>query len=73
MRHSSATHAEIRSTVKDGKAKLVIADNGCGFKKSKIRESGGLNNITRRIEDMGGTVDIDSAPGSTSITVVVPS
>jgi signal transduction histidine kinase len=72
VRHSTATQAEISSAIKDGTTTLIIADNGRGFIKSEIQESGGLSNITRRIEDLGGTIDISTAPDGTSIIAMVP-
>lgn len=73
VRHSTATQAAIHSTVRNDTTTLIIADNGLGFAQKESRESGGLNNITRRIEDLGGTINIDCTSGGTSITVMVPS
>lgn len=51
VRHSTATQAEIHITIRPDTTTLIIADNGLGFTQSESRESGGLSNITRRIEN----------------------
>lgn len=72
VRHSASTRAQIICVIDDEQTKLTIADNGCGFTHGNIAETGGLLNMTRRIEQVGGTLDIDSNSSGTSIIARVP-
>jgi two-component system sensor histidine kinase UhpB len=76
-KHARATKVEITLRKKDGKATLVIKDNGVGFdanRLSEIRRAGkwGLTNIAERVLSIGGEYDIQSSPDEgTSIIVGV--
>lgn len=72
VRHSASTRAQILCVIEGEQTKITIADNGCGFTHGDITETGGLLNMTRRIEHVGGTLDIDSNSSGTSIIVSVP-
>jgi len=72
VRHSDATQAEITCIVTDKLTTLRVGDNGRGFDHSNIGFTGGLRNITRRIEDLGGNLRVDSTPGATSIHFEIP-
>jgi ligand-binding sensor domain-containing protein/signal transduction histidine kinase len=52
---------------------VIIADNGKGFLIHEKMESGnGLGNMKRRMDDIGGTISLDTAPGcGTRITLSV--
>jgi signal transduction histidine kinase len=53
---------------------IVIADNGCGFEPSLVGgEGNGLPNMRRRLEDIGGRLEITSQPGQgATVRLVVP-
>ena len=72
VRHSCATQAEITCIIAARLATLRVIDNGCGFDPSDIGFTGGLHNIARRIENLGGILRVDSTPGTTSISVEIP-
>jgi signal transduction histidine kinase len=60
-------------TQRDGHAELAVADAGRGFDPAAAQAGSGLAHIRDRVAELGGTVDIDSAPGrGTTITVRVP-
>ena len=40
-----------------------VHDDGRGFDPTKIGNSSGLQNMRDRLEALGGTIGIDSAPG----------
>lgn len=42
---------------------LVIRDDGTGFDPERVVEGNGLQNLRKRALELGGTVDIRSAPG----------
>ncbi|OGN81147.1 MAG: hypothetical protein A2X23_06655 [Chloroflexi bacterium GWC2_73_18] len=64
-RHARATRASIRLEVSPEAVHLSIADNGTGFDLRAEAAPGhqGLRNIAERTQDLGGVMEIDSAPG----------
>jgi signal transduction histidine kinase len=56
--------ATVRLREADGMVKFEIADDGVGFELSRTRGSAGLQNMSDRIGALGGTLEIDSTPGS---------
>jgi signal transduction histidine kinase len=74
-RHAGATRAELCLRRLDGGMQLAISDNGAGFDATRIRTriSLGHASMRQRVFFLGGTVDIDSAPGrGTMILAWVP-
>lgn len=76
-KHSGATSAVVRITQMDGTATFVVEDDGRGFDKTETlldRDGFGLHSMRERLELIGGTLLIDSAPGrGTRIVAKVPS
>jgi signal transduction histidine kinase len=70
-KHSGATRITIRLTTSGG-ACMEVADDGHGFASTATTGSG-LANMRDRIESVGGTLAIESMPGSgTTLTARVP-
>ncbi|SOZ40909.1 PAS domain-containing sensor histidine kinase [Cupriavidus neocaledonicus] len=67
VRHANATEVRIRVAHDQGRLELQVQDNGVGWDKvvedDEPRKSLGLLGIRERARLLGGTVDIDSAPG----------
>jgi signal transduction histidine kinase len=56
----------------DGRDLLVeIRDDGRGF-RADVRKGVGLRSMTERAAELGGTCDVRSSPGSTSVLVRLP-
>ncbi len=72
VRHSGATAASIRSTAGPERVTVEVVDNGVGFDVGDPGRSGGLANMRRRIEDLGGVFRVDSGLDGTLITATVP-
>jgi two-component system, NarL family, sensor histidine kinase DevS len=77
LRHSQATRATVEWAPDDegDGDQLLIEDNGIGFDPTKVAKLGhqGLANTRGRVAEIGGTVTIDSRPGSgTRVIVHVP-
>jgi PAS domain S-box-containing protein len=77
-KHARASRATIGLGAAKGRIKLTISDNGRGFKTPRGQigkaESGwGLSIMRERAEAIGGSFDLDSAPGKgTRIIVEIP-
>ena len=78
-RHAGASHAEVSIQNLNGTIRMEIIDDGDGFEvegTSSAKKSNrlGLLGMKERIEMIGGTFWVESAPGShTTIRVEVPS
>jgi signal transduction histidine kinase/streptogramin lyase len=74
FRHSGATEVWFRLRVEDSTLALSLEDNGNGFAPGTASELGnGLVNMEKRMELIGGTFVVSSAPGAgTRIQLQVP-
>ncbi|WP_245797405.1 GAF domain-containing sensor histidine kinase [Mangrovactinospora gilvigrisea] len=81
LRHSGAARVRVTFTCRGGEtcesgAVLRIIDDGCGFDVEEVRGKGrrlGLVSMRERAAAVGGTVQVDSAPGrGTVIELEVP-
>ena len=77
LKHGHPRKIEIRLTFRSRSVSLAITDDGCGFCPDAApgQEAGhfGLIGMRERIQRLGGTFVLDSAPGAgTKIAVVVP-
>jgi signal transduction histidine kinase len=60
-------------TRQDGHVELAVRDSGTGFDPAAPRSGSGLAHIRDRVAELGGSVDIVSAPRrGTAIIVRVP-
>ena len=77
-RHARATTIEFALTRADGRTTLTVADDGAGFDPAVVPERVaqghiGLASHIVRVENLGGTFDVTSSPGSgTRVVVTVP-
>ena len=73
VQHARATRLDIEVEAAGGRFRLRICDNGTGFDETKVKLGNGLRNLRRRTGELGGTLEIDSAPGrGTIITLTAP-
>jgi signal transduction histidine kinase len=75
VRHGSARRLTVSLTRQDGHIELAVRDTGTGFDPAAPHTGSGLAHIRDRAAELGGTVDIDSAPGrgaALSVRVPVP-
>jgi len=73
VKHSKANEVQVWVDFLEDNMKIIIKDNGKGFSTDQKSGSGnGLINMQKRIENIGGKLNIESEPmRETSITVVV--
>lgn len=73
VRHGHARQLAVSLTRRDGHAELAVRDTGTGFDPAAPHAGAGLAHIRDRVAELGGTIDIDSAPGrGAALTVRVP-
>jgi len=63
VRHSGSDAVDLAARVTDGWFELEIRDNGRGFSPGTIRNGIGLYSLKERGQRLGGTVQIETAPG----------
>jgi signal transduction histidine kinase len=76
IKHAQAKELDIHLNQHENVLNIMVEDDGIGFDNTKPRkeQSGiGLSSIERRVEDLGGSVIIESQPGSgTSVIIDIP-
>jgi signal transduction histidine kinase len=63
-KHSRATRGSVRVWCEEGRLCFEVQDNGRGLDPTRTKSGGGLQNIRDRIDALGGSADVNSAPGS---------
>jgi len=72
-RHSQATKVELVAMVSATHFKLLVHDNGCGFAPDQVVDGWGLDSLRKRAMEMGGAMELESAPGEgTTIVLKIP-
>jgi signal transduction histidine kinase/ligand-binding sensor domain-containing protein len=79
LKHAGATRVEVACVVENGEFVVSVSDNGCGFDPSAIPVNGkgrrgqGLENMRRRLKELGGACGIERQPeGGTRIIFRLP-
>ena len=72
-KHAQAAHVAVQVTEDDGRAKVVIKDDGIGFSPQDPQSGFGLAGMRERVSLAGGTLEVRSEPGSgTTIRASLP-
>jgi signal transduction histidine kinase len=75
LKHSHAGRIRVHLTFSAAATQLEVCDDGVGFAPGSMGTTGGLGlaSLRERVQKLGATLAIDSAPGSgTTIKVTVP-
>lgn len=78
VKHARARNAAVRLWREEGRIHAVVQDDGVGFQpgdspRVDLEDGFGLFSVRERINSIGGTLDIESSPGSgTRVHVTVP-
>jgi signal transduction histidine kinase len=73
LRHSRADDVTI-GAVRDGRGvTIAITDDGAGFDPEAVKRGMGLLNMRERVQRLGGSFEIDTAPGTgTTVSILLP-
>ena len=77
LAHAGASRAAVRVTRSDGRARMVVEDDGRGFtpEQAERRRAEGVisgSTCSRRARDLGGRLEVESEPGrGTTVTLEV--
>jgi signal transduction histidine kinase len=73
LKHAKATNVDIHLSIIEHELSLLFEDNGIGFDQSISQEGIGFENIKNRVNELSGTVHIDSVPKrGTVISIEIP-
>jgi signal transduction histidine kinase len=64
QKYGQATAAIVRISARDGALRFEVEDDGKGFDPATTRRGSGLTNMADRLDALGGSIDLDSKPGS---------
>ena len=71
IKHANATEANISLTNHNSTLNIIVEDNGKGFKQNFSKSKGvGIATIEKRIENLGGSLEIDSHPERGSSIII---
>ncbi|MEX2458766.1 MAG: histidine kinase [Actinomycetota bacterium] len=72
-KYAAASRAEVRVSDEGGHLRFEVADDGRGFDPATTARGSGLQNMSDRLEALGGSLVVTSAPGEgTTVTGRVP-
>ncbi|RMG72892.1 MAG: hypothetical protein D6722_04550, partial [Bacteroidetes bacterium] len=63
LKYAQAATVRLKVSVSAGVLQLDLMDDGLGFERDKLVRVNGLNNMRKRAEEMGATLQIDATPG----------
>jgi signal transduction histidine kinase len=75
VKHADATQVLVQLMETDGRISLAVEDNGKGFNPEQLKKAPGVGwlNIQSRVDYLGGTLDLKSAPGKgVSVSIECP-
>jgi DNA-binding NarL/FixJ family response regulator/anti-sigma regulatory factor (Ser/Thr protein kinase) len=80
VKHARVLRASVKTTRSDDRhIRIVVSDDGAGFDPARTQAEGaeaatfGLFGVRERLRQIGGSVDVDSAPGKgTRVVIVAP-
>ncbi|HEU5124842.1 MAG TPA: RICIN domain-containing protein [Verrucomicrobiae bacterium] len=73
VRHGQPTQVLLKFVALENELTIQVQDNGCGFDSAAILPGNGLANLQQRMQKIGGTCEVQSAPASgTTVTFRLP-
>jgi signal transduction histidine kinase len=71
IKYANASVISINAKRTENKIKIAIQDNGIGFDEATIEKGNGLQNMQKRIEEIGGEFDLSSSNEGTRIEILL--
>jgi signal transduction histidine kinase len=72
-KYAGASRVVVRLAHSDGRLTLAVSDDGAGFDPAAAASGAGLQNMSDRVEALGGVLSIVSAPGKgTTVVASLP-
>lgn len=71
IKYANASIISINVKKMDNQTKITISDNGIGFNEATIEKGNGLQNMKKRIEEIGGKFMLSSSIDGTKIEVLI--
>ena len=72
-KYAAATRVEVSLSEEDGNLHFSVTDDGGGFDVATTPKGAGLQNMSDRVEAVGGRLEVSSTPGAgTTITGSIP-
>ncbi|MDQ6712023.1 MAG: ATP-binding protein, partial [Candidatus Dormibacteraeota bacterium] len=62
-KYAQASHVRLRVWTQDSNLAFAVEDDGIGFEPASAVRSSGLQNMRDRLEALGGSLEVTSAPG----------
>ena len=72
IKHARPTQIKIEMCNINMTIQICISDNGLGFDVSTLEKGNGLNNMRKRIEEIGGKCSIESSSKGTRTIISMP-
>jgi signal transduction histidine kinase len=63
IKHAGATELSVQMDFDGATLSILVKDDGCGFDPIRAGAGNGLANMKRRLEQVGGSLSIESHPG----------
>jgi signal transduction histidine kinase len=64
QKYANPTNVMVRVRGSAGRLAFEVEDDGAGFDTAMVKKGAGLTNMVDRVEALGGSVDVTSAPGA---------
>ena len=71
LKYAKPSQIKIGMRVRNSETQICISDNGQGFDQATAKKGNGLNNMHKRIEEIGGKCSIESSSKGTIITIAM--
>jgi signal transduction histidine kinase len=74
VKHAQPNRIRLRLHHQDGRVAVTVTDDGAGFDPARVDRHGmGLELMRERVAELGGTLQLDSAPGQgTTVQILLP-